>query len=574
MLRAMTGRRRRVVGALGLLLTIISAVVVVVPSIAADDSPGLFSASCRLSHVANDDPIVFPGLKGAAHTHEFTGAWSTDAFTTPQTLAASGTTCDPAQDKSAYWAPALYLRGQLVEVHHFSAYYGWGRRTTAAQRGAITGWPDGFRMIAQLKDSTMANTGDPHAGWQCGDGAFKWGYKASLTTALYHCPEGVFQTRVLFPDCWDGVNLDTINPDGTPASNPVTGLPYPNDHRSHTAYADVNGDCPPTHPVATPRLDFRVQYKTRGLVDSAAHRPTIFSPDSEVQADTPYDAPKSNEATDASQFTLAGGGLAGAPINDAYPLDTFHADFFNGWDPATFTSMIDYCLRQGRSMLNTRPCLNPNSDAVKEAAPNPGYPNATQPASVATPVVAISAPAPNASISGKVTVTATASEPLGASDGSNISSMQFLVDGVVKATDKSHPYAYSLDTKTLANGSHTITAVAFDKSKPTRSSSASVAVTVLNRDTTKPSTPSGLSTTQITASTVGLTWKPSTDDASGIAHYNVLRDGTLVGTPSTTSYEDGGLAAGSKHSYVVQAVDGAGNTSSSSSKKSVTTAKR
>ncbi|HEX4363615.1 MAG TPA: hypothetical protein VHZ75_03635 [Solirubrobacteraceae bacterium] len=40
------------------------------------------------------------------------------------------------------------------------------------------------------------------------------------------------------------------------------------------------------------------------------------------------------------------------------------------------------------------------------------------------------------------------------------------------------------------------------------------------------------------------------------------------------SYEDGGLAAGRKHSYVVQAVDGSGNTSSSSSKKSVTTAKR
>ena len=34
---------------------------------AASAETDIFSASCLPSHVANDDPIVFPGMPGAAH---------------------------------------------------------------------------------------------------------------------------------------------------------------------------------------------------------------------------------------------------------------------------------------------------------------------------------------------------------------------------------------------------------------------------------------------------------------------------------------------------------------------------
>ena len=256
------GRRPVVATAVGIALVVLAgAASVVGPSQAASDNPGRFSASCRLSHVANDDPIVFPGQPRAAHVHQFAGAWSTDAFSTAESLAASGTTCDPVEDTSAYWAPALYLRGMPVEVHHLTGYYGWGRRTTDAQRRALRPWPPGFRMIAQLKDSTPERVGDPIAGWWCSDASVRWGYASSLSGVAYHCPEGGLQVRLLFPDCWDGVNLDTVDSVGAATSNPLTGATYPNDHRSHTAYADASGDCPASHPVATPRLDFRINYE-------------------------------------------------------------------------------------------------------------------------------------------------------------------------------------------------------------------------------------------------------------------------------------------------------------------------
>ena len=37
---------------------------------------------CGASHFAPDDPIVFPGQRGAAHMHEFFGNTSTNASST------------------------------------------------------------------------------------------------------------------------------------------------------------------------------------------------------------------------------------------------------------------------------------------------------------------------------------------------------------------------------------------------------------------------------------------------------------------------------------------------------------
>jgi hypothetical protein len=41
-----------------------------------------FSATCRYGHAAPDDPIVFPGAKGASRLHSFVGNDSTNADTT------------------------------------------------------------------------------------------------------------------------------------------------------------------------------------------------------------------------------------------------------------------------------------------------------------------------------------------------------------------------------------------------------------------------------------------------------------------------------------------------------------
>src|SRR6188508_1321649 len=55
---------------------------------------GAFHADCSASHVAPDDPIVFPGQPGMSHLHEFFGNRQTRASTTAKALRRQvGTTC-------------------------------------------------------------------------------------------------------------------------------------------------------------------------------------------------------------------------------------------------------------------------------------------------------------------------------------------------------------------------------------------------------------------------------------------------------------------------------------------------
>jgi chitodextrinase len=92
-------------------------------------------------------------------------------------------------------------------------------------------------------------------------------------------------------------------------------------------------------------------------------------------------------------------------------------------------------------------------------------------------------------------------------------------------------------------------------------------------DTTPPSVPTGLSSPTQTASSISLGWSASTDNAggSGVAGYEVLRNGTVVGSPTTTSFTDAGLAASTTFSYAVRARDNAGNRSALSAAISVAT---
>ncbi len=89
-------------------------------------------------------------------------------------------------------------------------------------------------------------------------------------------------------------------------------------------------------------------------------------------------------------------------------------------------------------------------------------------------------------------------------------------------------------------------------------------------DTTPPSTPTGLSAVATSGSSVALTWNPSTDN-QGVASYDILRNGSVIGTSTTTSWTDSGTSASTTCSYAVQAVDLAGNRSGPSGAVSVTT---
>lgn len=99
-----------------------------------------------------------------------------------------------------------------------------------------------------------------------------------------------------------------------------------------------------------------------------------------------------------------------------------------------------------------------------------------------------------------------------------------------------------------------------------------------NADVTKPSTPTGLSTTSVTATTLGLSWTASTDPAGagtpGVAGYHVYRGTTKLNTSLViaTSFTDTGYNPAFVYSYTVRAVDLAGNLSDASTPLVVTAA--
>ncbi|WP_246280797.1 glycosyl hydrolase [Cellulomonas humilata] len=130
-------------------------------------------------------------------------------------------------------------------------------------------------------------------------------------------------------------------------------------------------------------------------------------------------------------------------------------------------------------------------------------------------------------------------------------------------------------TYQAANMSGSATTVTFSNgvtlAVPARSvASSNVSVPT---DTTAPSVPAGLSASGTTASSTNLSWSASTDNTggSGVSGYEVLRNGTVVGTATGTTFTATGLAASSTYQFTVRALDGAGNRSASSNTVSVTT---
>jgi poly(hydroxyalkanoate) depolymerase family esterase len=89
------------------------------------------------------------------------------------------------------------------------------------------------------------------------------------------------------------------------------------------------------------------------------------------------------------------------------------------------------------------------------------------------PAVSLTSPASGATVSGALAVTAAAS------DNVSVTRVDFFVDGILKGSDTTAPYAATIDTTALTNASHAISARAFDAANNVGSSST-VTVTVQN----------------------------------------------------------------------------------------------
>jgi hypothetical protein len=172
------------------------------------------------------------------------------------------------------------------------------------------------------------------------------------------------------------------------------------------------------------------------------------------------------------------------------------------------------------------------------------------------PTISITAPANAATVSGTITVSATASDNVG------VVGVQFQLDAAnLGAEDTASPYTTSWNTTTVANGSHTLSAIARDAAG--NKTTASVTVTV-NNDTTPP-------TVSITAPATGatvagtITVSASASDNVGVAGVQFQLDGTNLGTedissPYSTSWNTTSASNGT-HTLSAIARDAAGNKS-------------
>ncbi len=89
-------------------------------------------------------------------------------------------------------------------------------------------------------------------------------------------------------------------------------------------------------------------------------------------------------------------------------------------------------------------------------------------------------------------------------------------------------------------------------------------------DTTPPTAPTNLISSNITSTSATISWTASTDNI-GVTGYDIYKDSNLAGSSTTTSFNLSGLNSGTNYTIKIKAKDLAGNSSAYSSSKSITT---
>jgi Domain of unknown function (DUF1996) len=249
---------------------VMTLMMLLAPNVAhADEEVGWINV-CDFSHRLHDDPIVHRGMPGIAHSHDFYGNRRTNALSRARSLAGASTTCEMRGDTAAYWSPTAYLHGQALLPREVRFYY----RTNTRPVKAIHAFPYGLRMVAGDHEATRPQKTSVIS-WNCDHGEDR--------NHPSKCGRKLQAAHVKFPDCWDGVHLDS------------------HDHMSHMRYSD-DGRCPRSHPVPVPRLIMRITWPVH----------------------------------DGRRIRFSSGKWL-----------TYHADFFNTWNRRTLHRLVRHCVHRG-----------------------------------------------------------------------------------------------------------------------------------------------------------------------------------------------------------------------------------
>src|SRR5204863_431507 len=122
-----------------------------------------------------------------------------------------------------------------------------------------------------------------------------------------------------------------------------------------------------------------------------------------------------------------------------------------------------------------------------------------------------------------------------ASDNVGVVGVQFKLDGAnLGAEDTATPYSVTWNTTTVANGSHTLTAVARDAAGNT-ATATSVTVTVNNADTTLPTVAMSAPANGATVSGNTIAVSATASDNVGVVGVQFKLDGANLGAELTTT---------------------------------------
>jgi chitodextrinase len=157
--------------------------------------------------------------------------------------------------------------------------------------------------------------------------------------------------------------------------------------------------------------------------------------------------------------------------------------------------------------------------------------------------------------------------------GVTMPSTSYAVELGGRCNGYAYPFRGTLDDVRIYTRALTPTEISADMSTPvgsTGSGGGGGGGSAPPPDTTAPSTPSALSSSNVTSSQISLTWAASTDNV-GVTGYRVYRNGSLVATTTATNHTSTGLSSNTSYVFTVAAFDAAANSSAQSNPLAVTT---